>query len=223
MTSVDGTIEPGVAIPDAFTGGWHRVSIALDGGPAHERSEVWWLQTPTRYADVRVPLTEGTDPDSFAGSCTWDEPALTWSHDLDLRGWATSDTGRARWEGDLLIEEGDGYVEVWERIPGSVGPAVALGRDHPSAGAAVLVRTGDVCLTLEDARPLGGRYRAVARRRDGERWTVALELPPGAADPDARMAGESVLPEPPPLDGLAVGDVVELADGLRWTVEELRP
>jgi hypothetical protein len=208
-----GTVDgAGAAIPPEFVGGWARVSISIGGGEPHEDSSVWWLQTPTLYGDLRVPFVEGVEPDSFAGRCMWDEPSLTWTHDLDLRGWATADTGRVHWDGELLIEEGDGYVEVWERIAGSGGPTLALVRSDDVPGT--IVRTGDVAVTIIDSRAAGGEYQATTWRCLDDTWTAVAHWP---------RSGAGVLPAPPPLEPLAVGDEIEIAGFGPWTVREVNP
>lgn len=208
--------RPSHPLPDALTGGWLRASISLEGGTDDNATTVWWLQTPTRYADVRVPQEPGGTADSFAGMTTWSAPALTWTHELDLTGWASADTGRMHWDGDLLVEKGtmivDGderrYVERWRRLDGSSGPMMALSREQPCPGR--IVRTGDVALTLVDARPTGGEYVAVGWRRDGHAWREELRWPADCAE---------ALPPPP---GSAVEAQVDL-DGTIWTIEEQHP
>ena len=188
-------------VPPRFRGAWRRVSLAVDGAPPAEHADVVWLQTDRAYADLRVPHFGYGDivaPLSFAGTTTYAEPFLRWSHDLDLdaeRGPGDADVGKVRWDGDDLVESGeivDGertvtYVEVWRRLADDGGGVEA----HWSAdGTCVVVRVGDHALTVADDRAAGGCYRACYRTRDDGRWSVQLALGAGATD----------LPAPPPTE-----------------------
>ena len=174
-------------IPAAFQGAWQRVSIAVDGGEAHEPATVVWVQTEEAYADLRIP-TDGDDgqPMSFAGTTSWDEPHLTWHHEIDLADepdpTEDGDVGEVTWDGDDLVErgtftDGDGlqhtYVEVWRRLPGSDGPR----RTARLGSHGITVQAGDHTLTVVDERPDGGAYRASYRRLDAGTWITVLELP----------------------------------------------
>ena len=178
--------------PQDLTGAWRRVSIAVGDGPAVEPASVVWIQVGDRYADLRIPTDPGASPASFAGTTSWDDPFLSWAHDLDLDPSGAPDVGHLRHEGDDLVETGtsdgpDGavtYTEVWRRLPGSGGPHVAMTRDD---GLGTLVRTGHHAITVVDDRPSGGPYRACYRTASAHGWTVSLALGPGAEH----------LPEPP--------------------------
>ncbi len=148
-------------VPERFVGVWRRVSIALDGGPAHEPEDVVWLQAPSSFADLRVPRVDGASPvEAFAGTTHWDGSALRWDHELDWHGaFAGTDHGLIDWDGEVMVERGtmvdpagDGasppvaYVERWQREP-SPGPVVAL--DGRTSGRVALhVRIGAWALTL---------------------------------------------------------------------------
>jgi hypothetical protein len=203
-------------IPEALTGGWKRVSISLGGEPPSEDMDVWWLQTATRHADLRVPHGIA-DPCaeqclSFAGTTSWDEPWLTWTPELTLLASEEIDTGRVSWDGEDMLEAGSttidgsevGYVERWRRIPSTSRPHAALSTSYGR-----LVRTGSRAISIVDARPSGGSYQAVAWRWAGGAWTVDHAWPQGAAAPA------------PPLT--ISGPTVRLADGLDWTVDEVTP
>jgi hypothetical protein len=190
-------------LPEELTGGWVRRSIARDGGPPHEPSVVWWLQAPSHYADLRLPVAADTPAEAFAGVTTWDPPALTWEHALDLDRSAVADTGRIRWDGQCLIEEGAGYVEVWARLPGSAWPALALSRERGR-----LVRTGSYALTMGDT---GSGLTTVGWRLVDGSWVETLRWPTSSRG----------LPPPPDQAGLAAGGSVTLADGSTWHVDEV--
>jgi len=188
-------------VPERFRGAWTRVSLAVDGEAPSEHADVVWLQTERTYADLRIPRYGYGDivaPQSFAGTTTWDDPLLRWSHDLDLAtdvSAGETDVGRVRWDGDDLVETGelddDGravpYTEVWRRMAGSDD---GLESHWSHDGTCVVVRTGDHVLTIADERAAGGAFRACYRTRHEGRWAVELALGAGATD----------LPAPPPTE-----------------------
>ena len=204
-------------VPERFRGAWKRVSLALDGAAPTEHADVVWLQTERAYADLRIPRYGYGDivaPMSFAGTTTWADPYLRWSHDLDLDAGSgagagsdagsgpgpggsalDADVGRVRWHGDDLVETGElteggrtvSYTEVWRRVAGS---ASGLESHWSADGTCVAVRTGDHALTIADDRAAGGAFRACYRTRHDGRWSVELALGAGATD----------LPPPPPTE-----------------------
>jgi len=187
-------------VPERFRGAWKRVSLAVDGAAPTEHADVVWLQTECTYADLRIPRYGYGDivaPLSFAGTTTWADPFLRWSHDLDLDEStpADSDIGRVRWNGDDLVETGEfteggravPYTEVWRRVAGS---EAGLESHWSPDRTCVVVRTGDHALTIADDRTAGGAYRACYRTRHDGRWSVELALGAGATD----------LPAPPPTE-----------------------
>jgi hypothetical protein len=186
--------------------------MAVGDGPPEESMDVWWLQAPSRHADLRTPRRAGSFADpvlSFAGTTTWDGAWLTWTPDLTLVPSDRPDTGLVSWDGDDLMEAGtfddDGvpvpYVERWRRLPDSATPMVAL-----SSPGGRLVRTGAYALTILDRRDAGGAYTAVAWRLVDDAWTVERTYPHGGVAP------------PPPLE--LTGPTVRLSDGQDWTVDE---
>jgi hypothetical protein len=195
-----------------FTGGWQRASMSLDGAPPFEDMVVWWLQSSTKHADLRVPLTPVGDCICFAGTTVWEPPSLTWIPDLELVPNEFPDTGMVTWDGEDLLEAGTfvidgaevGYVERWRRLPDAAGPLLAL-----SKPAGRIVCTGSLALTVVDERPLGGEFKAVAWRLMNEAWTLNHCWPA-----DATAA------RPPAPAQLTTGMTVSLDDGELWTVDE---
>jgi hypothetical protein len=178
-------------IPPEFWGAWRRVSIALGGGPPHEPARVDWLQGPSAFADLRLPIDATDEPLCFAGTTTFSPTRLTWHHDLDLGTEIGADTGVVSWRDGDLVEEGvftiagreTPYVEVWRRTaPADEGIALRRRGDDGSARSR-LVRIGDDCLIVEDDRPAGGRFAAARLRRDRGtgNWTALRSL--GDASP----------------------------------------
>lgn len=177
-------------VPACFVGAWRRVSIALGDGAPQEPADVVWLQARRGFADVRIPRRAGIEPVAFAGITTWDSPALTWHHHLDLApGPAAADVGAVEWRDGDLVERGvlvvDGepttYEEVWRREPRPVAPVVVLshnGADGRCGG--MLVRVGD------DAIVVAGTDRGIAARwdrREGARWWTVGSVGPASLLP----------------------------------------
>ena len=178
---------------------------------------MWWLQTPTAFADLRVPNDANGEADSFAGHTTWAGPRLTWHRHLDLHGRPDADTGTITWDGDDMLEEGVfgfagqeavRYRERWRRLvePGGAG-YLALRNDTGR-----LVCVGNYALTVVDDRGAGGGYRATAWQRPSVLWAEVMAWP----------AGHDGVSQPPDDTGVwQVGDSVRLDDGTAWTVEEV--
>jgi len=200
--------------PDEFTGGWIRVSIALGNAAPLEDMLVWWLQSTSRHADLRVPLEAEGEGVAFAGTTVWEPPSLTWLPALELTPSGFPDTGVVSWDGEELLERGttviDGvsvpYLERWRRLPDTSAPLLALSRPGGR-----LVRTGNLALTLVDERPGGGEFHAVAWRKHAGGWMLDHCWPPAAK-----------APPPPPDCDLIAGTSVVLRDGLTWTVDDSR-
>jgi hypothetical protein len=115
-------------VPENLVGVWQRESIQINDELPYEDSRVLWLQTPHRYADMRVPVVDAQvdaqiDMVAFAGRQLWSEPLLTFNHELDYSGSFPQDSGVLSWEKETLVESGsvDGpngkinYVERWRR------------------------------------------------------------------------------------------------------------
>jgi hypothetical protein len=103
---------------------WRREGISIGGAPASEPQDVWWLQTPSVFADVRIPVAVGASAAAFSGTTVQDGDRLTWHHDLSLHPITGADTGLVHWrDEDTLIESGTAlvlgapvaYEEVWRR------------------------------------------------------------------------------------------------------------
>jgi hypothetical protein len=191
---------------------------------------VVWLQAAEAFADLRLPLDGmAAEAESFAGTTSWHDPELRWSHQLDLAtdGGIVDDRGVVSWNSADLVEAGTfvvggrtvPYVEVWRRLEhaDSAGPTLALTRLH-SPG--LLVRVGNHALTIVDDRQVGGTYRACYRTRaataDGrdphspDAWAMVLALGSAAGD----------LPVPPDASTLSPDDLVTV-DGQQWQVLEV--
>ena len=125
-------------IPAEFTGGWVRASISLDGAEPFEDTLVWWLQSTSKHADLRLPLVEG-EVISFAGTTTWEAPSLTWIPDLELVPNEFPDTGVVSWDGDDLLEAGPSSSTAprWATSNAGSGFRIPADRCRRSAGQVV--------------------------------------------------------------------------------------
>lgn len=129
-------------IPDRYHGVWQRTLLETPDG-RDTTSWVHWLQTSLWHGDLRVPTdadrstTAGrAQQQGFAGTTaiTRPDPALpevcTWQRTIDFQPpRSTPDAGHMVFETpDRVIETGihGTYLEVWERLPGSVGQRIAL-------------------------------------------------------------------------------------------------
>lgn len=129
-------------IPDRYHGVWQRTLLETPEG-RDTTSWVHWLQTGLWHGDLRVPADADrrtpagrAQQQGFAGTTaiTGPAPALpevcTWQRTIDFQPpRSTPDAGHMVFETpDRVIETGihGTYLEVWERLPGSVGRRIAL-------------------------------------------------------------------------------------------------
>lgn len=129
-------------IPDRYHGVWQRTLLETPEG-RDTTSWVHWLQTGLWHGDLRVPADAGratpagrAQQQGFAGTTaiTWPDPAqpevCTWQRHIDFQPpRSTPDAGHMVFETpERVIETGihGSYLEVWERLPGSVGRRIAL-------------------------------------------------------------------------------------------------
>ncbi|MGO9872499.1 MAG: hypothetical protein ACLPVY_01765 [Acidimicrobiia bacterium] len=169
-------------MPELVHGAWARKSVSVGGGPHFETQRVVWLQSGTRYADIRLPFHPAADQRCFAGSSGWDGDRYRWTHRLDL---AEVDSPPADDIADLISENGVlvergifpsasgavAYEEVWVRLAGAEGTWQAV-----DARDGCLVRVGDHAITVVDRRRDGGRFAASYRVRSSTGWKVELAL-----------------------------------------------
>lgn len=197
---------PGERLPPEFWGAWLRVSIARDGGRPQEPARVDWLQGPSAFADLRVPIDAGDELLCFAGTTTWSPPRLTWHHDLDLGTDIGADTGEVSWHNGDLVEEGvfmiDGretpYVEVWRRTA-TAEDGIALRRIGANGTPnGRIVRVGAECLVVTDDRPDGGGFSAA--RLHWDRAAAAWIVVSATGELDVRLVPAPGAPASPRWD-----------------------
>ncbi|MDO8903861.1 hypothetical protein [Hydrogenophaga sp.] len=142
------TTPTAAPIPERYHGVWQRTLLE---SPEGRDTTTWvrWLQTGLWHGDLRVPAEadRSTPPgraqqQGFAGTTaiTRPDPALpevcTWQRTIDFQPpRSTPDAGHMVFETpDRVIETGihGTYLEVWERLPGSIGQRIALARLGPN-------------------------------------------------------------------------------------------
>jgi len=142
-------------------GMWHRKWISA---PHDDGLQVFWLQTDSLFADIRVPASRAAggrtlaDIDGaglrdlaackgFAGRAELRDDLCTWHRTFDWQpDNGVADIGRVRAEGDLLHEEGvhREYSEIWQRLTPARAGALGLALADPSDGRlGFLVSVGD--------------------------------------------------------------------------------
>lgn len=202
-------------IPDRYHGVWQRTLLETPEG-RDTTSWVHWLQTGLWHGDLRVPADADratpagrAQQQGFAGTTaiTRPDPALpevcTWQRTIDLQPpRSTPDAGHMVFETpDRVIETGihGSYLEVWERLPGSVGQRIAL---------AALDADG---MPTAERLLASGRYLMHLRPRNTP-W-------PNPTAPDATLA-QVVQAHPADADALLDFDIRfgTWCDGA-WTVE----
>lgn len=119
---------------------WHRRLIGWPGGEMDTTTEVYWLQGPRLYADLRIPegrpacaascLRELDGPilkflarqEGFFGYLDVEDSVGHWHRAFDYQPPTDhADRGLLTFEGDILSERGveTPYLEHWVREPGS--------------------------------------------------------------------------------------------------------
>ncbi|MEO1751264.1 hypothetical protein [Thiofaba sp. EF100] len=163
-------------VPQRFVGLWHR--RLLETPAVRDTStEVFWLQTPTLYVDLRVPLGRQAPCEGFAGRLTVDGDVLTWQRWLDLSPpspWP--DVGTMHGEGDLLEEFGvyQPYREVWQRVAHG-GDSLALVWEGEGAGRGIWVMLGRYfmwALFRHEGLSLHREISYGLRGEEGGAWTI---------------------------------------------------
>ena len=117
------TIEP---IPAWVQGVWRRNNLRVESGVIDDTTQVYWVQTPTLFADIRIPvdrpdvagktsladydddeLLQLADQKGFAGSLRVDDQICRWQRPIDYQPVRSSpDEGAMFREGDTLTETG---------------------------------------------------------------------------------------------------------------------
>jgi len=112
-----------LAVPAWVRGVWQRTMIRAEGAAADRTSTVIWIQTPTLYADIRVPAEGETSPlagkAGFAGRLDVEGQVCRWRRPIDLHpGPEGADQGAMFRDRELLVEVGllANYYEEYRLI-----------------------------------------------------------------------------------------------------------
>ncbi len=118
-------------VPEHYLGVWQRTLLTTTSGVHDTATQVYWLQTASLFADLRIPSplpfspAERAAQAGFAGVTAVEGERCQWHRAIDFQPPSgCDDIGRMRFERpDYLLEDGlDGsYHEVWERLPESLG------------------------------------------------------------------------------------------------------
>jgi hypothetical protein len=141
---------------------WRRTLIAWPDGRSDTGTEVFWLQGPSLYADLRVPagrpaadaiglrdldmtmLRFMATQEGFFGPFNVADDIGEWQRTFDFRpDNGLGDRGTLAFDDGMLVERGIDapYVEHWERAHGGEAMALLLESDTGTPGC--LVAVGD--------------------------------------------------------------------------------
>ena len=153
---------------------WRRSSIAWPDGRCDTATQVYWLQGPSFYGDLRQPAAlpdfshvrslrdlsrqdceRLAEQQGFAGHLTFDGRHFEWTRSIDFQPKASlADAGSLRWQSGVLIEEGRDlpYVEHWHRDPAiAAQPAAAVLLRRRQVGTlGLVIRAGGFYILARD-------------------------------------------------------------------------
>ena len=207
-------------VPDSYLGVWQRTLLKTTEGEDRE-SAVFWLQTSRLHGDIRTPAgsTGLTGPGAFAGITQVEADRCQWHRLLDSNPASGADIGRMQFEtSEKVIERAldDSYLEVWERLPDSIGPQQAFWFNGPQERRACLLIAGEYFF-YGQARLLG-----VAQADDPSQFCFGRIQ--GAVQPwhithstEGSRIGQALLQQPLPLDQAAF-DELHLSAALGWSL-----
>lgn len=183
--------EQNPTVPDAYLGVWQRTLLRLADGTEDRSTRVFWLQTGHSHGDLRVPDPTPVTPQAqaalagFAGLTRVDGDRCQWHRCIDFHPDSPVDIGKMTFVSSEELHEhalDDSYLEVWERLPESVGPVYEQwlrAADNPRRRAC-LIQAGDYFLFVADRpEPLTGAGSLASRLTDAS-----------AADATAILSGE---------------------------------
>jgi hypothetical protein len=207
----------------ALAGLWQRTLMVWPDGRRDTEARVHWLQGASLYADLRQPA-ECTNcraaaclrelrmahiawlarQEGFAGALHSRGGFFQWDRTIDFQPAARyADAGRLRFEGPLLIEEGQdiAYTEHWRREPAEARPcAAARLRDRETGCAGFMIRAGtrfmiarDRSVALPPHRMLSELVAATMRLEDAQD-IVDCEISLGRLDHGGWLVERSSLP-----------------------------
>lgn len=154
---------------------FRRVGRSIGDAELVEVTDVLWLQVGEMFADIRFPRAGSSSTISldlsqaFSGFVAIAGSLITWTHDMDTieRPPGKIDDGTFEWEGDILLEVGEDYVEHWDSLgqpqgsPGQVaeyrGPMEERQGHTPAAALhSRIVRVGSLAVAVWSSPFPGG-------------------------------------------------------------------
>jgi len=158
-------------VPEWLRGLWRRRSMRYADGRVDETTTVYWLQTASAFADIRLPAARPVSAGRSALADFDDAELLLLARQAGFAGWTEVDGDRCLWhrevdfqpptgvpdEGVLqhrsrvLIETGvhEAYLEIWEHLDCGSRPDLAVPSPPPGARLIVL---GNAFLYVHDRR-----------------------------------------------------------------------
>lgn len=154
-------------VPDSYLGVWQRTLLRTADGHEDRSTRVFWLQTASVHADLRMPcptpitVAQRISQAGFAGLTEVRGDRCQWHRLLDFHPDSGTDIGLMEFiHADEVQETApDGsYLEVWQRLPESIGAscAVWLAAANEPERQACLLQAGDCFMFVAD-RPIPAR------------------------------------------------------------------
>lgn len=151
-------------VPHIYHGVWQRTLLRLADGGEDTSTRVFWLQSEHLHADLRIPDPmpklpfERVQLAGFAGLTEASEQRCQWHRAIDFHPDSGTDIGNMHFVSSEEVHEtalDDSYLEIWKRLPGSLGPVAEtwLQSADGSGRSACLLRAGDYFMFAAD-RPL---------------------------------------------------------------------
>jgi hypothetical protein len=170
---------------EVLPGLWTRSLIAWADGRRDTTTQVFWLQGPGFFADLRQPagapdfsrvrrladiddtqLEWMSKQDAFAGDLQFDGDVFEWERAINLQPPGDrADRGRLVFENGVLVERGElgDYIEHWHRTREPRSPGAARLLDEKTGCIAYLIRV-DSLFMYARGRDLAAAPAGVAER-----------------------------------------------------------
>ena len=190
-------------VPDELIGVWRRAGILVNGAEIFEDSDVVWIQTRSRYVDVRVPRDGmSSSKEAIAGRQSWVSPRLRFHHELDYTHNYPDDEGELSWDGDTLVESGSvihegnsiDFLERWSRIT-ALNPGYAAWeiREPDQLLKGICLKVGCHFASINTLDGFAAAYFSEIEGAWHRQWSVGQEtrLDLASSVPlESRLAGE---------------------------------
>ncbi|GGC92960.1 hypothetical protein [Halopseudomonas salina] len=154
-------------VPDSYLGGWQRTLLRTADGHEDRDTRVFWLQTASVHADLRIPeptpmtVDQRISQAGFAGLTEVESDRCQWHRLVDFHPDSGTDVGLMTFISPDEVHEAapDGsYLEVWQRLPESIGAthAIWLEAVNNPQRKGCLLQAGDCFMFVAD-RPTPAR------------------------------------------------------------------